>query len=563
MELYIQAITFEQTKRIGITNRQYDESFPTKMKSLNGRWSPEHFCWHIPDTVASWGKFKQVFEKEKIILSEKTVLAAQIGEKAVQEPLAPPHSSADLPPTEKIKARFCEMKPNRVFLAIPLHQKDWIRFISKLAGAIWHPQEKVWSVPKTKGIADQCKAHFGNNLVIDRTTPFVLESTAPLLRPSYHRSKEQMVLFQLESNPKSWYLDIPKKLVISHLPIVRNIHGRIWNGDWFVWEVPSTKLTLRFLEQYLKDVLIWTFEPSETILEGMIPPKLLETPKTVPKARYEVAIVAFEQALTLKRYSFRTIKTYKNLLRQLFMEYDDIKPSLLTRSQIDSYVAKCIKERQISESYQNSLLSAIKFFYTMVVHQEKKVEKLFRPKTPQKLPQVLTESEVVRLLKSVENLKHQCILSLIYSAGLRLGEVTQLKINDLQPEENRIFVHNAKGKKDRCTILSSKLLTLLDKYRAIYKPVHWLFEGQTGGKYSDRSVQAIFEEARRKSNINSMATTHTLRHSFATHLLEKGVDLRYIQELLGHASSKTTEIYTHITKKGFQKIKSPLDDLDI
>jgi integrase/recombinase XerD len=283
----------------------------------------------------------------------------------------------------------------------------------------------------------------------------------------------------------------------------------------------------------------------------------------LPQARYEIAIVALEQALILKRYSWRTIKTYKNLLRQLFLYYDEIKPSRLTRAQIDNYVVKCIKENQISESYQNSLLSAIKFFYTNVVSQEEKVEKLFRPKTPQKLPQVLSESEITRFLKSLENLKHKCIMMLIYSGGLRLGEVTQLKINDIQFDEKRIWIHNAKGKKDRCTLLSEKALKALEKYLAVYKPVNWLFEGQTGGKYSERSVQAIFETAKSKSKINPNATTHTLRHSFATHLLEKGVDLRYIQAFLGHASSKTTEIYTHITNKGLQKIKSPLDDLDI
>ena len=133
----------------------------------------------------------------------------------------------------------------------------------------------------------------------------------------------------------------------------------------------------------------------------------------------------------------------------------------------------------------------------------------------------------------------------------------------MQIEAHRIFIRDAKGKKDRCTILSPKLEVLLKQYMDIYKPIEWLFEGQTGGQYSERSVQSIFEDARRKSKINPLATTHTLRHSFATHLLEKGIDLRYIQELLGHASSKTTEIYTHITKKGFNTIKSPLDDLDI
>jgi integrase/recombinase XerD len=562
MELYIKPITFEQTPRIGITNHQYDKSFPEKMKTLKeSRWCPERRCWHIPDTVESWGKFNQVFENEKIIVTQKIESMTHLGEQSPKD--TPITNSASTVPleTDKMIARFCEAKQNRVFLLVPHLQKDWVTFIKKLRGALWHEREKVWSIPKTKDLADICKAHFGKNLIIDRETPFILECTAPLLRPAYHRSKEQIVIFKLESNLKSWYLDIPKKMIISHLPIVKNINGRIWNADWFVWEVPQTKLTLRFLEQYLKEVLIWTFEPNSDILEGMIPPKLLAPP--APQARYEIAIVAFEQALTLKRYSFRTIKTYKNLLRQLFIYYNEIKPSLITRSQIDSYVAKCIKENNISESYQNSLLSAIKFFYVAVVNQEDKVEKLFRPKTPQKLPQVLSELEVTRFLKSIDNLKHRCIMMLIYSAGLRLGEVTQLKINDLQLDEKRIFIHNAKGKKDRCTILSEKALMILEKYQAIYKPVEWLFEGQTGGKYSERGVQAIFEDARRKSGINSRATTHTLRHSFATHLLEKGVDLRYIQELLGHASSKTTEIYTHITKKGFQKIKSPLDDLDI
>ena len=134
---------------------------------------------------------------------------------------------------------------------------------------------------------------------------------------------------------------------------------------------------------------------------------------------------------------------------------------------------------------------------------------------------------------------------------------------NVQPECHRIFVRDGKGKKDRCTILAGKTEALLRDYRSIFQPVHWLFEGQDGGQYSDRSVQAIFTAAKERSGINPLATVHTLRHSFATHLLEKGVDLRYIQDLLGHESSKTTEIYTHITKKSWDKIKSPLDDLEI
>jgi site-specific recombinase XerD len=198
-----------------------------------------------------------------------------------------------------------------------------------------------------------------------------------------------------------------------------------------------------------------------------------------------------------------------------------------------------------------------------VLNQDEKVEGLVQAKRPQKIPQVLTEAEVSRLLRSVDNLKHRFILMMIYSAGLRLGELTKLRLTDIQVEEHRIFVRDAKGKKDRCTILASKTEAMLQTYMACYQPIHWLIEGADGGTYSDRSVQAIFTAAKVRARINPLATVHTLRHSFATHLLEKGVDLRYIQDLLGHESSKKTEIYTHITKKSWDKIKSPLDDLDI
>ena len=158
---------------------------------------------------------------------------------------------------------------------------------------------------------------------------------------------------------------------------------------------------------------------------------------------------------------------------------------------------------------------------------------------------------------------HRCILMLLYSAGLRLGEVINLRVDDLQPQSRRLYVRGGKGQKDRCTILSPKVWAQVKAYLEVYRPIEWVFEGPQGGQYGERSVQEILTRAKLKSGVNPAATTHTLRHSFATHLLEKGVDLRYIQDLLGHESSKTTEIYTHITKKGWDKLRSPIDDLPI
>jgi integrase/recombinase XerD len=170
---------------------------------------------------------------------------------------------------------------------------------------------------------------------------------------------------------------------------------------------------------------------------------------------------------------------------------------------------------------------------------------------------------VIRLLKATENIKHKCILLTIYSAGLRLSELIKLRKQDLLLDQKMIAIKGGKGKKDRFTLLSDKLLSHLTIYYEHYKPTYWLFEGQEGGQYSNRSVQQILRKAVEISGVNPLATVHTLRHSFATHLIHKGVSLRHIQELLGHESSKTTEIYTHLTGDQLRVVKSPLEGLDI
>jgi site-specific recombinase XerD len=363
-------------------------------------------------------------------------------------------------------------------------------------------------------------------------------------------------------------LRLPMELMDKHLATVKNMHGRRWDPERKVWLVPYTRLTLRFLERYFSpDMLQWDFKPAyDNIPEHYEMPQdqtARYRPSSVQPARYEAAVTALEQVLLLKRYSRRTIKSYKNCLRQFIRHYDDTKPSQITRRQINDYLTILVKDRKLSISHQSQMMSAIKMFYGSVLAQGDKVEGLFQPKKAQRLPKVLTEEEVTALLRSVDNPKHRCLLMLIYSGGLRLGEAIGLRLTDLQPDKNRLFVRAGKGNKDRCTLLSEKAWKHLREYLQLYRPIEWVFEGPNGGPYSERSVQELFTRAKQRSMINPEATVHTLRHSFATHLLEKGVDLRYIQELLGHASSKTTEIYAHITKKGWDKIQSPLDSLSI
>ena len=188
---------------------------------------------------------------------------------------------------------------------------------------------------------------------------------------------------------------------------------------------------------------------------------------------------------------------------------------------------------------------------------------LERPIREMKLPVVLSEKEVVSILTATTNLKHRCMLMLCYSAGLRISELLSLTPKDIDSDAMQVWLRGGKGKKDRFSLLSEKVLQILRKYFKEYRPSHFLFKGQNRGQYSQRSIQLVLANACEKARIKKHATMHTLRHSIATHMLENGTDLRYIQALLGHSSSKTTEIYTHTTTKGLEKIKSPLDNLEL
>jgi integrase/recombinase XerD len=230
---------------------------------------------------------------------------------------------------------------------------------------------------------------------------------------------------------------------------------------------------------------------------------------------------------------------------------------------IISFLQYLVMERKVSPSYQNQAINAIKLYYEKMLGLPRKVYRVERPRREKKLPLVLNEDEISRVIKLTKNLKHRAIIMIIYSSGLRLSEVLNLKIVDIDRKRMQVFVRQAKGMKDRYTLLSKKALPVLRSYLQEYKPKEWLFEGVGGGHYSRSSVESLVADAYQRAGIKKPATVHTLRHCFGTHLLENGTDLRYIQALMGHSSSKTTEIYTHITTKGFNQIENPLDKLEI
>ena len=269
-----------------------------------------------------------------------------------------------------------------------------------------------------------------------------------------------------------------------------------------------------------------------------------------------------KRELLSRKYSYRTVKGYLYYNRE-FLNFIGKSPSEINDEDIKKYLVYLSEERQSATSTLNQAINALKFYYGSML-KRKFVYEVRRPRKDKKLPVVLSKEEVAKIINSVDNLKHKTILMLTYSAGLRVGEVVRLQIEDVDSKRMLIHIKGAKGRKDRYTLLSEIALEILREYWRKYKPEKWLFGGAKEGRYlSIRSVQKIFEHACEKAGIRKDITIHGLRHSFATHLLEGGTDLRYIQELLGHKDSKTTEIYTHVSTKSLGKIRSPLDTIDL
>ena len=330
-----------------------------------------------------------------------------------------------------------------------------------------------------------------------------------------------------------------------------------WSQSLQSWYFPKKDFQLNRFFQSFKDKAFIDYSP------------LKKAPSTTPLAKKsskestpEIQLPkGFKEQLILMRYSQNTVKTYCSCLLKFKGHFKGKDIDSLSKEEIKSFLLHLIQEKKVSPSTQNQYINAIKFYYERVLGQEKMVFCIERPKKTKSLPKVISKNEVTRLIDQIHNLKHRAIVCLIYSSGLRMGEVLSLSLKDIHSKRGVICVRRGKGKKDRISILSPKILSLLREYVTVYRPNTYLFEGTKNKKYSSTSVNKIIQRATKKAQIKSNVTAHVLRHSFATHLLEQGTDLRYIQELLGHNSSKTTEIYTHITKKGFENLKSPFDSL--
>ena len=280
------------------------------------------------------------------------------------------------------------------------------------------------------------------------------------------------------------------------------------------------------------------------------------------KENYRFVPISYLNKLGSKGYAFSTVKTYVSLFEKVSNHFKDDDLVSIDEQMIQDYLQGLVRIKK-SDSYINQMLNSIKFYYEVVEGMPNRFYSIDRPRKKSTLPKVISMEEVQMIIENTNNIKHRCIVSILYSAGLRRQEVLNLKLEDIDSKRMVIRINAGKGFKDRQTILSKKVLLELREYYKQWKPKKYLFEGPKGFQYSGESVSRIVKRAAKKAGIQKNITPHILRHSFATHLLENGTDLRYIQVLLGHGSTKTTEVYTHVATNNIKGIQSPFDSLNL
>lgn len=376
-----------------------------------------------------------------------------------------------------------------------------------------------------------------------------MNKTLITLRPFVHKDVPQIgIYFDYDDAVKAY---------------IRQLNGVLWSKTHKTFYIANTSDNKRRLYLFLR-AKNWYVDYSAmkdvTKTESPVADSAKAVKLPVLDDERRMLMEKFKRWMEQKRLSTHTVNTYLEVTIQ-FLKYVQLKQLPISTKLIEAFNYDYIVAPGKSISYQNQCINGVKK-YLEYTGQLVAIINIERPRKERRLPEVLSLADVKAIMDHTTNLKHKTLLALLYSGGLRIGEAINLKVTDIDSKRMLIHIKMAKGKKDRHTLLSPMFLTLLREYYKAYKPKVYLFEGQFEGLYSAKSAQQVLKKSLRLAGIhNRRITLHTLRHSFATHLLENGTDLRYIQTLLGHSSPKTTMIYTHVSSTSIQKIKNPFDSL--
>lgn len=544
----------------------YNAEITSKLRQIeDAKWSKTIKAWHIPFTKEAFVQLKTLFPDVEYEATQQTEIRVHPPiplepvditiekQKTIVLPDKPTVENIDNKPvtnkTVRANAIIIDITDKHIYIKMPKNEAD-IQYLRSFKFVQWDVRNFCWTIPNHYKNADKIKAYF------ETRSPEITEHfsiTNKTNAPEHTFTKNELLIVNDSNRVFKIHFSYSKVVVAE----IKKIPLSSWNPYENCWKIP-------YSEAFLSEIKQIAHENSLDVIYK-------EEKRSKVKARtsrhdiqnYRECPAEYIAKLKELRYSENTLDTYKHMFEEFINHYSETEIQEITDAMIIDFLQYLVNERNISGSYQNQSINAIKFYYERVMGGQRKIYTIDRPRKEKLLPEVLSEEEIIDILNVTENLKHKAILMTIYSAGLRIGELINLKIKDIDSGRMQIRVEQAKGKKDRYTLLGTKTLEILRKYVAEYKPKEWLFEGARGEEYSQKGIQAILKKSVEKVGIKKRITVHTLRHSFATHLLEAGTDIRYIQSLLGHSSGKTTEIYTHITTKGFDQIVSPLDKLKI
>jgi integrase/recombinase XerD len=479
----------------------YDNNLAALVKSINGaKWSRSNGCWYTYDDEETLKQILNVFRESADI----DISAISSGEKG----------------------------KSSVSSGVHLIEKDAEETTTKSA-----PVEKNSDEKPTSAFTKEKKRS------IYSPVQFTISETEGRLVIKFTGSYDKEWIRELKTFGKPWFDKV--------------------TNEWFLrW----SQLAVDSLSDYFSsrgvEVIVKRKEIPFVIAEIRNEQGSEVRERTIGKAAGE-GIDLVKRYLEEKRYSKRTIGSYLAGLELFFKFFNASDPYEITEEDISEFIEEHIIKLGYSASYQNIIISAIKMFYNINSKRRVNTDSLKRPRRSRALPKVFSKEEIMEIFSATKNNKHKLILWFIYSCGLRRSEVINIKLTDLDIERGILNIREAKGNTNRMVPVPQKIWEKIRTYNNSYKPDIYLFEGQTGGKYSVESVYAVFKHSLKLAGIKKDVGVHSLRHSYATHLHEGGLDIRYIQELLGHKSSRTTEIYTHVSRRNLFAIRSPIEDMEL
>ena len=363
------------------------------------------------------------------------------------------------------------------------------------------------------------------------------------------KDKSHIIMYIPQAKAGRIKLFIPYEMIMER-EAFKKLNSTYYHFHQKLWSIVNTAENIKKLELLFGTKLCKEASETSTVI-----------PQVKISERIQSELDRNHQKMILKGFSQATIRNYQSNLIQFFQYFESVESREITKEQIEGFVYHLISKYKISEQKQNQLINAIKCYYEHTLEMPREYYNITRPKKSKDLPDVLSKVEVAAIINNPSNIKHKAILHVLYAAGLRVGEVVRLRVADIRSDDGYLFIKDSKGKKDRHCTLSPLLLELLREYYRQFRPGYWLFEGQDGGQYTTQSIQRIYRKAVKETKSNPWSTPHTLRHSYATHLMEHGVNIRYIQSSMGHSSSKTTEVYTRVLSINSKTLTSPLDTL--